>query len=344
MSIPEGLWKKCTACYAVLYRPELERALDVCPTCGHHLRVNATKRLQYFLDEGPYQLLGEDVRTQDPLGFTDQKTYPQRISAAQSKTDSTEALVVAQGNLKGQSVVVCVFEFEFMGGSMGAVVGERFAIAVKHSIAKGFPLVCFSASGGARMQEGLFSLFQMAKTSSMIAQLRAASLPYISVLTDPVYGGVAASLANLGDIIIAEPNTMVGFAGPRVIEQTVRETLPTNFQTSEFLLNRGVIDMVCPRIELRTKISSLLQKLMNIRLPKEQEVIISDQSEDSSNDLESADLIENNAIQKSSDDATINHSSNNKPDMDMLEGKYAGHPDEAQSEAVNEQALPKKQS
>ena len=248
----------------------MERGLDVCPKCGHHLRIDAEKRVAYFLDAEDQAPVGEEIKPRDPLKFKDDQSYPKRISAAQSTTGSSEALVVKEGKLLGLPLVVCVFEFAFMGGSMGSVVGERFSQAAKLAIEKKCPLVCFSASGGARMQEGLFSLFQMAKTSSLIAQMKAAGIPFVSVLTDPVYGGVAASLANLGDVIIAEPNAMVGFAGPRVIEQTVREQLPTNFQTSEFLLEKGVIDMICPRSELRPRVGKLLQMLQNRRLPEAQ--------------------------------------------------------------------------
>jgi acetyl-CoA carboxylase carboxyl transferase subunit beta len=260
-AMPEGLWTKCQACSAVLYRAELERNLEVCPKCGHHIRIGARRRLQALLDEEPRVEIGADLAPLDPLKFRDSKRYKDRLAQAQKETGEKDALIVIRGHLKGQPLVACAFEFRFMGGSMGSVVGERFVRAVNASLEHGIPLVCFAASGGARMQEGLFSLMQMAKTSAALAQLRARGIPFISVLTDPTMGGVSASLAMLGDINIAEPKALIGFAGPRVIEQTVRQTLPDGFQRSEFLLEHGVIDMIIDRREMRDKIAGLLATL-----------------------------------------------------------------------------------
>lgn len=260
--VPEGLWARCDACSAVLYTAELTRLLFVCPKCNHHMRVSARERLGLFLDEGSTVEIARDVEPQDVLKFRDSKKYKDRLVAAQKKTGETEALVVLRGTLEGMGVVACAFEFEFIGGSMGAAVGERFVRAVEASIAHRAPLVCFSASGGARMQEGLLSLMQMAKTSAALALLAEKHLPFISVLTDPTMGVVSASLSMLGDVIIAEPKALIGFAGPRVIEQTVREILPEGFQRSEFLLSHGAIDMIIPRGDMRTTIARLLRKLM----------------------------------------------------------------------------------
>ncbi len=262
-SVPEGLWIKCTQCAAQLYRAELERNLFVCPKCGYHIRIGARERLEMFLDPDSGRELGGNLEPQDPLRFRDSKRYRERISQAQKSTGERDALVTMRGTLEGIPLAAAAFEFRFMGGSMGSVVGERFARAVAHCLEHGKPLVAFSASGGARMQEALFSLLQMAKTSSALAELSGARLPYISVLTDPTTGGVAASIASLGDINIAEPNALIGFAGPRVIEQTVRETLPEGFQRSEFLLEHGALDMIVDRRELRATIGSLLAKLMD---------------------------------------------------------------------------------
>lgn len=263
-SVPEGLWTKCDACNAVLYRAELDRNLDVCPKCQHHHRVNARKRLQQFLDPDAQQIeIATEVEAVDRLKFKDSKKYKERILAAQKATDEKDALVVVRGQLNGMAIVAAAFEFNFMGGSMGAAVGERFVQGVLTSMQYKVPFVCFAASGGARMQEALFSLFQMAKTSAVLAKLKAQNLPFISVLTDPTMGGVSASFAMLGDIIIAEPKALIGFAGPRVIEQTVRQTLPEGFQRSEFLLEHGAIDMVVSRHQMRDRISSLLSKLMH---------------------------------------------------------------------------------
>ena len=262
-SVPEGVWTKCPDCSAVLYRAELARNAEVCPKCSHHLRIHARDRLDQFLDPESRKEIGVDVKPVDKFKFRDSKKYKDRLIQAQKLTGETDALVVMQGSIKSLPVVVCAFEFSFMGGSMGSVVGERFCLAVDAAIEQNFPLVCFTASGGARMQEAIISLMQMAKTSAALGALRSKGLPYISVLTDPTTGGVAASLATLGDIIIAEPKALIGFAGPRVIEQTVRETLPEGFQRSEFLLEHGDIDMIVDRRNMRDEISSLLAILTN---------------------------------------------------------------------------------
>ncbi len=261
-SVPEGLWIKCEACDAVLYRAELERNLNVCPKCSHHMRIDGRERLKRFLDAGSASELATRVEPEDPLKFRDSKRYKDRLLAAQKATGETDALVVMAGTLTGLEIVACAFEFKFMGGSMGSVVGEKFSRAVDHCIRYRMPLVCFSASGGARMQEGLDSLMQMAKTSGALARLARERLPFISVLTDPTTGGVSASLAMLGDVNIGEPRALIGFAGPRVIQQTVRETLPEGFQRSEFLLEKGAIDMIVDRRDQRERIASLLRLLM----------------------------------------------------------------------------------
>jgi len=263
-SVPEGLWIKCASCDAVLYRAELERNLHVCPKCNHHMRIRARDRLQRFLDPGSTKELASTVTPEDPLKFKDSKKYKDRIAAAQKATGEKDAMVVLAGTLQGTPVVACAFEFSFLGGSMGSVVGERFRRAVEHCIEKRAALVCFSATGGARMQEALLSLMQMAKTSSALAKLAQSQLPYISVLTDPTTGGVSASLAMLGDLNIAEPRALIGFAGPRVIAQTVRETLPEGFQTSEFLMEKGALDMIVDRRELRDRIGEVLRVLMKL--------------------------------------------------------------------------------
>jgi len=260
-SVPEGLWKKCPRCEAVLYRPDLERNLEVCPKCDHHLRITARRRVELFLDPEGQVELNADMEPVDLLKFKDLKKYKDRLSAAQKSTGEKDALIVVQGSVNSLELVVAAFEFSFIGGSMGAVVGEKFTQAVNTCIEKRIPLVCFSTSGGARMQEALISLMQMAKTSAALARLREHGLPYISVLVDPVYGGVSASLAMLGDINIAEPNALVGFTGPDVIRQTVRVKLPEGFQRSEFLLEHGAIDMIVHRKEMRDRVSSLLGKL-----------------------------------------------------------------------------------
>ena len=269
-SVPEGVWIKCPKCDAQLYRNELERNLQVCPKCTHHMRIGARRRLQVFLDPDSINELGANLEPEDPLRFRDSKKYRDRISAAQKKTGEKDALIAVTGSLIGRPVVACAFEFSFMGGSMGSVVGERFARAARHSADNGMPLVSFAASGGARMQEALFSLFQMAKTSAALAHLGRQNVPYVSVLTDPTTGGVSASLAMLGDVNIAEPGALIGFAGPRVIEQTVRETLPEGFQRSEFLLDHGAIDMIIDRRKMRDEIADLLAKLEHRPAPQAQ--------------------------------------------------------------------------
>jgi acetyl-CoA carboxylase carboxyl transferase subunit beta len=257
-TVPEGIWIKCPDCDAVLYRTELERNQEVCPKCDHHMRISARRRLDLFLDPEPREEIGAQLGPTDPLKFKDSKKYTDRIKQAQKSTDESDALVVMRGQIDGVPLVAAAFEFRFMGGSMGSVVGERFVRAVNTSLDHNVPLVCFSASGGARMQEALLSLMQMAKTSAALARLSKAGIPFFSVLTDPTMGGVSASLAMLGDVNIAEPNALIGFAGPRVIEQTVRETLPEGFQRSEFLLEHGAIDMIVDRREMRERIASLL--------------------------------------------------------------------------------------
>jgi len=260
-SVPDGLWRKCPNCEAVLYLPELEKHQNVCPKCQHHLRLTARKRLNWFLDaEGREEIAG-DLQPSDRLKFRDSKKYKDRLSSAQKSTDENDALIAMRGTLDGLPLVAVAFEFSFMGGSMGAVVGEKFVRAARLALEEEIPLVCFAASGGARMQEALFSLMQMAKTSAALERLKLAGVPYISVLTDPVFGGVSASLAMLGDLNVAEPNALIGFAGPRVIEQTVRETLPEGFQRSEFLLEHGTVDMIISRTELRERLGSILRKL-----------------------------------------------------------------------------------
>lgn len=260
-SVPEGLWCKCDGCQSVLYRTDLESNVHVCPKCNHHQRLSGRARLELFLDEEGREEIGADVRAQDPLKFKDSKKYKDRHSAAVKATGETDALIVMQGKVLGKDLVAAAFDFSFMGGSMGSVVGERFVRAVNRSIEKNIPLICFSSSGGARMQESLFSLFQMAKTSAALAQLAEKKIPFISVLTDPTMGGVSASLAMLGDIHIAEPDALVGFAGQRVIEQTVSEKLPEGFQRSEFLLEHGAIDMIVDRREMREKVSEIFSLL-----------------------------------------------------------------------------------
>jgi acetyl-CoA carboxylase carboxyl transferase subunit beta len=257
-SVPEGLWSKCDACGAVLYRADLERNQDVCPKCDHHMRIGARQRIDYFLDPEARSEIAANLKPVDALKFRDLKKYKDRLLQAQKATGENDALVVMKGSVKGLPVVVAAFEFKFMGGSMGSVVGERFVRAVDTCVQENIPFVCFSASGGARMQEALFSLMQMAKTSAALTRLGQRGIPYISVMTDPTMGGVSASFAMLGDIHIGEPNALIGFAGPRVIEQTVRETLPDGFQRSEFLLEHGAIDMVVDRRDLRDRIARLL--------------------------------------------------------------------------------------
>jgi acetyl-CoA carboxylase carboxyl transferase subunit beta len=267
-SVPEGLWMKCSACDAVLYRAELERNLHVCPKCGHHMRINARDRLESFLDPEGQVEIADNIEPEDPLKFRDTKKYRDRVQQAQKTTLEKDALIAMAGSLLGEPVVVCAFEFSFLGGSMGSVVGERFVRAVEHCLEHRKPLVCFSASGGARMQEALLSLLQMAKTSSALARMAKARLPYISVLTDPTTGGVSASLAMLGDVNIGEPKALIGFAGARVIQQTVRETLPEGFQRSEFLLEKGALDMIVDRRDMRDRIAGLLTIYMHKPAPQ----------------------------------------------------------------------------
>lgn len=264
--IPEGLWTKCPSCEQVLYTEELKDSLMVCPKCGHHMRIGARERVENFLDAQDQVEITQEVQPTDPLKFVDSKPYPARLAQAQQKTGETDALVVKRGTLRGLPVVVAAFEFNFMGGSMGSVVGERFVRGVAEARRMKCPFICFAASGGARMQEGLLSLMQMAKTTAAIAGLAREKLPFISVLTDPTMGGVSASFAFMGDVVIAEPRALIGFAGPRVIEQTVREKLPEGFQRSEFLLKKGAIDMIVDRREMRANIAEIMAMLMRKRI------------------------------------------------------------------------------
>jgi acetyl-CoA carboxylase carboxyl transferase subunit beta len=260
-NVPEGLWTKCDGCSSVLYRAELERTLEVCPKCGHHSSISARQRLNHFLDPEPRDEIGKDLQAADPLKFKDTKKYRDRLADAQKATDEKEAMVVMAGRVLGLPLVTAAFEFGFIGGSMGSVVGEKFSMGVQRALDDGVPFVCFTASGGARMQESLFSLLQMAKTSAVLAKFGERGLPYISVMTHPTMGGVSASLAMLGDIHIAEPKAQIGFSGPRVIEQTVRQKLPEGFQTSEFLLEHGAIDLIVDRREMRERIHGILALL-----------------------------------------------------------------------------------
>ncbi|MFN3628689.1 MAG: acetyl-CoA carboxylase, carboxyltransferase subunit beta [Casimicrobiaceae bacterium] len=259
--VPEGLWRKCEACSAVLYAEDLAKNLNVCMKCGHHMRVGARARLASLLDEGSRREIGAEVQPVDSLKFKDSRRYPERLKQAREATGETDALVVMQGTIERVPAVVAAFEFEFMGGSMGSVVGERFARGVDAAIRAKCGFISVAASGGARMQEGLASLMQMAKTTARLAELAEKKLPYLSVLTDPTMGGVSASFAFVGDVVIAEPGALVGFAGPRVIEQTVREKLPEGFQRAEFLLEKGAIDLICDRRELKATLASLLRAL-----------------------------------------------------------------------------------
>lgn len=265
--VPEGLWKKCPRCEAVLYRPELEKSLDVCPKCDHHMRIGARRRLDVFLDEDGREEIASDVVPIDRLKFKDVKKYKDRLSAAQKKTGEKDALVAMKGQLKNIPVVAVAFEFEFHGGSMGYVVGERFTRAAQVALEEHRPLICFSATGGARMQEALISLMQMAKTSAIVERLKQNGIPYISIMTDPVYGGVSASLALLGDINAAEPGARAGFAGPAIIEQTIRQKLPKGFQRAEFLLEHGAIDQIIHRRDMRQRVASLIAKFQHLPQP-----------------------------------------------------------------------------
>ncbi|MDA7852687.1 acetyl-CoA carboxylase, carboxyltransferase subunit beta [Porticoccaceae bacterium] len=266
-TVPEGLWKKCPKCASPLYRPELERNLDICPKCEHHMRIGARRRLDIFLDTDGRSEIAEEVEPIDRLKFRDVKKYKDRLIEAQKKTGEKDALVAMSGSIKGIPVVAVAFEFAFHGGSMGYAVGEKFTRAAKLALAENKPLICFSATGGARMQEALISLMQMAKTSAILERMRLAGVPYVSVMTDPVYGGVSASLAMLGDINVAEPGARAGFAGPNIIEQTIRQKLPKGFQRSEFLLEKGQIDMIIARHDMRQRIASILSKFMHLPEP-----------------------------------------------------------------------------
>ena len=266
-SIPEGLWSKCDGCESVLYRSDLEGNLSVCPKCGHHHRVGARRRLDLMLDAEGRVEIGAEVTPVDALKFKDSRKYPERLSTATADTGEADAMVVMSGAIKSIPVVVACFEFEFLGGSMGSVVGERFVRGAKAAFEQRVPFICVTASGGARMQEGLLSLMQMAKTTAAVTRLAERRLPFVTILTDPTMGGVSASFAFMGDLVIAEPNALIGFAGPRVIEQTVRETLPEGFQRSEFLLEHGAIDQICDRRELRNRIATLLAMMMRQPVP-----------------------------------------------------------------------------
>ena len=266
-AVPEGLWKKCPKCASPLYRPELERNLDVCPKCEHHMRIGARRRLDIFLDNTGRSEVAEEVEAIDRLKFRDVKKYKDRLTDAQKKTGEKDALVAMSGSVKGIPVVAVAFEFAFHGGSMGYAVGEKFTRAAKLALAENKPLICFYATGGARMQEALISLMQMAKTSAILERLKESGVPYVSVMTDPVYGGVSASLAMLGDLNVAEPGARAGFAGPNIIEQTIRQKLPKGFQRSEFLLEKGQIDMIVARHEMRDRLASILSKFVNLPEP-----------------------------------------------------------------------------
>ena len=266
--VPEGVWSKCTSCDNIIYRADLERSLDVCPKCDHHMRVTGRRRLDIFLDEGNREEIGTDLEPKDVLKFKDSKKYKDRIAAAQKSTGENDALIAQKGMVKGVPLVAVAFDFNFMGGSMASVVGAKFVKAAEVCLEKRIPLVCFSASGGARMQEALMSLMQMAKTSAALARMSEEGIPFISVLTDPTMGGVSASLAMLGDIHIAEPKALIGFAGPRVIEQTVRQTLPEGFQRAEFLIEHGAIDMIGDRRDMRGTVARLLAKMHHLPSPE----------------------------------------------------------------------------
>jgi len=263
-TVPEGLWSKCESCEAVLYRADLEKNLYVCPKCSHHKRVSARERLDWLLDlEGRYEI-GAEVLPVDTLKFKDSRKYTERLEEARSETEEEDALVVMQGSIKALPVVAAAFEFGFLGGSMGSVVGERYTRAVQVCVEQRLPFICFTATGGARMQEGLLSLMQMAKTCAVLTRLSGERLPFISVLTDPTMGGVSASFAMIGDVVVAEPGALIGFAGPRVIEQTVRETLPEGFQRAEFLLEHGAIDMIVDRRHMRDKLATLITLMLKL--------------------------------------------------------------------------------
>ena len=288
-SVPEGLWKKCVKCEAVLYRPDLERNDDVCPKCDHHMRIGARRRLDVFLDEEGRQEILTDIEPVDRLKFKDKKRYRDRLTTAQKLTGEKDALIAMTGTLQGLPLVVVAFEFKFHGGSMGYAVGEKFTRAAQLALAERIPLVCFSASGGARMQEALISLMQMAKTSAVIERMRQEGVAYISVMTDPIYGGVSASLALLGDVNVAEPDARAGFAGPNIIEQTIRQKLPKGFQRSEFLLEHGAIDMIIHRNEMRDTLARILSKLSHLPLAPEAEPPIESAPDETSASAEEVD-------------------------------------------------------
>lgn len=261
VKMPSGLWVKCNSCNEIIYKKEVEKNLDVCPKCNYHFRISAKKRISMIMDDGSFEFIDPDLEATNPLSFKDSKKYSDRLKEARKKTAAKDAIEVVAGKIQGVRTVVAFFNFDFMGGSMGSVVGEKITRAIEHAIAGKTGVVIFSSSGGARMQEGIFSLMQMAKTSAALARLKKAGLPFISVLTDPTYGGVTASFAMLGDVIIAEPKSMIGFAGPRVIEQTIRQPLPDGFQRAEYLFDHGMVDIIVERKELKNKLSSLLKML-----------------------------------------------------------------------------------
>lgn len=300
-NVPEGLWVKCDGCATVLYRAELERSDEVCDKCGTHMRIDARSRIEHLLDKDGREELDEAVTPVDMLKFKDSKRYRDRLGQATKASGEKDALIVVRGRIKGIAVVVAVFDFRFMGGSMGSVVGEKFVRATECCLDNSLPLICFSASGGARMQEALYSLLQMGKTSSALSQLSSRGLPFVSVLTDPTMGGVSASLAMLGDIIIAEPGARIGFAGPRVIEQTVREKLPEGFQSSEFLLEHGAIDMIVDRREMRDRLSSLLSMMLHRPMPPAS--IKADATDDPESDELGGHQIDANTADTPADDA-----------------------------------------
>ncbi len=323
-NVPEGLWTKCAGCSTVLYRAELERTHEVCEKCGTHMRLYARARIKQLMDPQGQRELDTNVVPVDALKFKDSKRYKDRLVQATKSSGEKDALIVVRGSIEGVSVVVAVFDFRFMGGSMGSVVGEKFTRACEYCIEHSLPLVCFSASGGARMQEALYSLLQMGKTSSKLAQLSDRGLPFVSVLTDPTMGGVSASLAMLGDLIIAEPGARIGFAGPRVIEQTVREKLPEGFQSSEFLLEHGAIDMIVDRREMRAKLSALLAMLMKQKAPQKNQSIATD----SESNIESVTDLASDESSSSDDDDLVTE--NPSPDDEQKNAQN----DVAKSESV----------
>lgn len=336
-NVPEGLWKKCVKCDAVLYRPDLERNDDVCPKCDHHMRIGARRRLDSFLDKEGRQEIFSDIEPVDRLKFKDKRRYRDRLSTAQKATGEKDALIAMSGTLRGQPVVVLAFEFAFHGGSMGYAVGEKFTRAAQQALSENVPLICFAASGGARMQEALISLMQMAKTSAVIERLKQAGVPYVSVMTDPIYGGVSASLALLGDINIAEPEARAGFAGPNIIEQTIRQKLPKGFQRSEFLLEHGAIDMIVHRTEMRDTIGRLLAKLMDVE-PAEPECVAGDASQQV--DVDSASDEETEIGDKSSEDMPAEQmDESGHGDIREEAGDDEAGPEQADSEKASGEAV-----